>query len=62
MFHFLFQKILRNLTPEEIQEFLEGNELAAKKADYGADKAMLMPFRLILQPEDINIGKESEAR
>ena len=51
------QKVLRNLTPEEIKEFLEGNECVAVGLENGVEQAMLLPFRMILQPDDIIIGE-----
>ena len=50
------QKMRSNLSPEEIKEFLEGNEGAAKKLDVGAEQAMLLPFKLRLEPDDIVLG------
>ena len=49
--------MLRNLTPEEIQEFLEGNENVAVELEAGMEQAMLLPFRMILAPDDVIVGE-----
>ena len=54
------QRKLRDMTGEEIREFMEGDSSAASLAPSGIDRAMMLPYKAILPPEDIKIGKFPE--
>ena len=54
---FAAQRNLRDLTPEEIREFIEGDSSAASLAPDGMDRAMMLPYKVILPPDGIAVGK-----
>ena len=55
--HSIFQKRLRNLTPEEVEEFLREDSAGSKVAPDGGEKAMALPFSHILDPDTLIIGR-----
>ena len=54
---FSAQKKLRVMTVDEIREFIEGDPSAASLAPNGMDRAMMLPYKAILPPDGITIGK-----
>ena len=57
---FSVQKKLRDLTMDEIREFIEGDPSAASLAPNGMDRAMMLPYKAILPPDAVTIGKFPE--
>ena len=53
----VFQKRLRNLTPEEVDEFLRGNPPASDVAPDGGEKALALPFTHTLAPDSLIVGR-----
>ena len=46
----------RNLTIEEVEEFLRGDPTAAALAPDGLDRALKLPYTHVFSPEDIFMG------
>ena len=57
MRNFCVQRKLRNLTEDEIREFMDGDFSAAPLAPNGIDRAMMLPYKAMLPPDGIAVGK-----
>ena len=51
-----FQNKLRDLSEQEVEEFLRGDPVGASSAPDGLDRAMMLPYSHVLSPNDIIIG------
>lgn len=45
------------MTEQEIREFLDGDANSAEVAPAGVERAMLLPYTVILSPDSISVGK-----
>ena len=54
---FSLQRKLRDLTEDEIREFMDGDSCAASLAPSEIDRAMMLPYKAILPPDGMAIGE-----
>ena len=54
---FCVQRRLRDMTEDELREFMDGDPPAASLAPNGIDRAMMLPYKAILPPDGIAVGK-----